>query len=68
MAPRVGGATLVVLVGPLTFHIPHFVIESGTTAVAGSGLVETVYTIDLACALVAAVGIAVNAVGVGCWA
>jgi hypothetical protein len=59
--PRVLGVVLVVLVGLLNFHIPHFFIESAKTSVAGSGLLEMVYAINLLGALVAAAGIAADA-------
>jgi hypothetical protein len=59
--PRVLGVVLVVLVGLLNFHIPHFFIESAKTSVAGSGLLEVIYAVNLLGALVAAAGIATNA-------
>src|SRR6266566_144235 len=48
---------LIVSIGLLNFHIPHFLIEQPTSLVDGSAALELVFVGDLVGALVAAVGI-----------
>ena len=48
---------LIVSIGLLNFHIPHFLIEQPTSVIDGSAALELVFVGNLVGALVAAVGI-----------
>jgi hypothetical protein len=52
---------LIVLVGLLNFHIPHFLIETAKPSAVGSGLLETVFLLNLVGSLAAAAGISMDA-------
>lgn len=54
---RTLGVVLIVIVGLLNFHIPHFLIEPSTGAADASSPVELVFLANLVGGLVAAVGI-----------
>lgn len=47
---------LIVLIGLLNFHIPHFTIEAQNNASADAPLLELVFALNVLAALVAAVG------------
>jgi hypothetical protein len=51
------GMVLIVIVGLLNFHVPHFLIEPATAAGNGSFLLELVFLANLLGAVTAAVGI-----------
>jgi hypothetical protein len=51
------GIVLIVLVGLLNFHLPHFLLESTTSFNAATYLLEFVFLLNLLGAVVAAVGI-----------
>lgn len=51
------GIVLIVIVGLLSFHIPHFLLEPASTRSASSDLLELVLLSNVIGALVAAVGI-----------
>lgn len=55
---RVAGTVLVIVIGLLNFHVPHFLFQApGAGGRAGYGL-EAVLALNVAAAVVAAVGIA----------
>ncbi len=54
---KVLGILLIVIIGLLNFHIPHFLLESRNTSSASSDLLELVLLANVIGALVAAVGI-----------
>ena len=51
------GIVLIVIVGLLNFHVPHFLIEPAASVGDGSSLLELVFLSNLLGALAAAVGI-----------
>ena len=55
---RAAGSALILFVGLLNFHIPHFLIETGKTAAFGSSALEVVFGLNVLAAVVAAAGIA----------
>ena len=54
---KVLGIVLIVIVGLLNFHIPHFLLEPGTAPSASSDLLELVLLANMVGALVTAIGI-----------
>lgn len=54
---KAGGTVLIIVVGLLNFHIPHFLIESRTHSDYASALLELLLVANVLGALVAAVGI-----------
>ena len=59
-APRytAPGVLLIIAIGLLNFHVPHFLLEPGKTAGVASGVLELVLLANLLGAVVAAFGIA----------
>jgi len=59
IAPRIRtlGAPLIIIVGLLNFHVPHFVLERSPGAGAGASWLELVFLAVVLAALIAAVGI-----------
>jgi hypothetical protein len=51
------GAALVIIVGLLNFHVPHFVLERSTDSVTGVSWLELVFVAVVLGAMTAAVGI-----------
>ena len=51
------GAALIIVVGLLNFHVPHFVLERSTDSVAGASWLELVFVAVVLGAMTAAVGI-----------
>ena len=51
------GSLLIVLVGLLNFHVPHFLLEPGKAAGVGSAVLELILLANVLAAVVAAVGI-----------
>jgi len=55
---RIGAAALIVVIGLLNFHVPHFLLESGNpTGTVGARLLEAALLITMAAAVGAAIGI-----------
>jgi len=54
---RTLGIVLIVVIGLLNFHIPHFFLESASTLGAPSILLELILLANVTVALIAAVGI-----------
>src|SRR5579859_1608659 len=51
------GVALIIIVGLLNFHVPHFVLERSTDSVAGASWLELVFLAVVLGAVTAAVGI-----------
>lgn len=54
---RATGSVLIVLVGLLNFHIPHFLIQSGSGLDDAGRVLEVVFLANVLAAVLAAVGI-----------
>lgn len=61
MLAKLLGTILIIIIGLLNFHIPHFLIETGNASASGSRLLEVVFMVNLSGALGAAVGISGSA-------
>ena len=54
------GAVLILIIGLLTFHIPHFLLEPGKATGLASAVLEVVLLANGLAAVVAAIGIALG--------